>query len=342
MSLLSLYRTHEHVLIPCSCFFSREELKLLDAVLKTKKGGRASQGGASNAAGATNENTKFQKQQQHGSSYYPPALMTAENKIVAAAAVANAMSYSSSPFTLPLPPDHLPTPGKPCLQSTRLTLGDQNSGLSRVMLKKMQAILRELGAPEAPVSTRAVCDAYDGLKKDTVTLLSIQNALLTKDKELTTLKALNPSIAAANGGIQKKLVLPHAPLLLNKMAAADPSRPFTILSSSSSAMGSGGMASSMGGNGTSSSSNTDKEKVLIAGSTAGTKIIVPSSSSSSSSNSSSSSSSSHHGGSEPAKKISAYKRKKDAAAAATAGVDGFHVGGSTGDGDEAALKKTRY
>ena len=322
---------------------------MLDAVLKTKKGSRASQGGA----GLMNENTKSLK--QHGS-YYPPA----ENKLVAAAAVANAMSYSSSPFTLPLPPDHLPAPGKPCLQSTRLTLGDQNSGLSRVMLKKMQAMLRELGAPEAPVSTRAVCDAYDGLKKDTVTLLSIQNALLMKDKELTTLKALNPSAAAAagggGGGTQKKMLLPHAPLLLNKMAASDPSRPFAILPPSA-AIVSGGAASSMSGSGTSSSSsNMDKEKLLVAGSTAATKVIVPSSSSSfaSSSSSSSSSSSTQPGGStgasEPAKKISSYKRKKDAAAAAaaaTAGVDGFHVGGSTvgttiNMGDEAALKKSRF
>ena len=111
---------------------------MLDAVLKTKKGGRASQGGTAAAAGAMNENSKFlHKQQQHGS-YYPPALLTAENKLMAAAAVANAMSYSSSPITLPLPPDHLPAPGKPCLQSTRLTLGDQNSGKYPLSLPNRQ------------------------------------------------------------------------------------------------------------------------------------------------------------------------------------------------------------
>ena len=206
----------------------------------------------------------------------------------------------------------------------------------------MQGMLRELGAPETPVSTRAVCDAYDGLKKDTVTLLSIQNALLVKDKELTTLKALNPPA----GGTQKKLVLPHAPLLLNKMAASDPSRPFAILPPTP-AIVSGGMAPGMSGSATSSSSNnSDKEKLLVMGSTSTTKAIVPSSSSSSSSSTQPVGST---GASEPAKKISSYKRKKDAAAAAaaaTAGIDGFHVGGSTGTtmniGDEAALKKSRF
>ena len=164
----------------------REELKLLDVLLKTKKGGRGGAGASTALAAAGG-----------GESRVLGKGATAETKQVAAAAVANAMAYSSSPFTLPLPPDHSPAPGKPCLQSTRLVGGDEQSGLSRVLLKKMQSLLKELGAPEAPLPTRAVCDAYDTVKKDAVTLLSLHNAIQRKEKELAALKALNPSSQTA-------------------------------------------------------------------------------------------------------------------------------------------------
>ena len=161
----------------------REELKLLDVLLKTKKGGRAGgSGAAATAAGGVGAESRVLGKGA-----------TAESKQVAAAAAANAMAYSSSPSTLPLPPDHGPSPGKPCLQSTRITGGDEHSGLSRILLKKMHSLLKELGAPEAPLPTRAVCDAYDVVKKDTVTLLSLHNAIQRKEKELAALKALNPS-----------------------------------------------------------------------------------------------------------------------------------------------------
>jgi DNA methyltransferase 1-associated protein 1 len=160
----------------------REELKLIDAVLKVKKGGRPSAGAV--AAKGT----------------------AAESKQIAAAAAANALSYSSSPFSLPLPPEHSPTAGKPCLQSTRLTVGDQSANLSRVLVKKMQSLLRELGAPEQPLPTRAVCDAYDGVRKDAVSLLSVHNAIQKKEKELAALRALNPS---AGGGSKCTYSLTH-------------------------------------------------------------------------------------------------------------------------------------
>ena len=67
-------------------------------------------------------------------------------------------------------------------------------------------LLRELGAPEQPLPTRAVCDAYDGVRKDAVSLLSVHNAIQKKEKELAALRALNPS---AGGGSKCTYSLTH-------------------------------------------------------------------------------------------------------------------------------------
>jgi DNA methyltransferase 1-associated protein 1 len=149
----------------------REELKMIDAVLRSKK---------EKVAKLTGADSKSTISKQ-------------------VAAIANPNASNSSPFTLPIPSDNGPAPGRPCLQSTRLVNSDQNSGLSRVLLKKMNSVLRELGVSETPVPTRSVCDAYDSVKKDTITLLSLYNAIQKKEKEISSLKGLNPSDVANEG-----------------------------------------------------------------------------------------------------------------------------------------------
>lgn len=52
-------------------------------------------------------------------------------------------------------------PGRPGLQSSRLVYDDSSMGLSKTLMRKMSTLLKELGAPEQPVPTRAVCDMYD-------------------------------------------------------------------------------------------------------------------------------------------------------------------------------------
>lgn len=159
----------------------REELKMIDSVLKTKKEK------VSKAAGADSRNAM--------------RLAASESKQMAAAAMLNSASLNATSFALPVSSDNGPSAGKPGLQSTRLTSSDQSSGLSRVLLKKMNSFLRELGAPETPLPTRAVCDSYDGVKRDTVALLSLHNAIQKKEKELATLKGLNPTDVVHKGSV---------------------------------------------------------------------------------------------------------------------------------------------
>lgn len=146
----------------------REELKMIDAVLRTKK----------------EKSTKV----PGGDSRSAIRAAASESRQMAAA---HLNTQSSSPFSLPVSSDNGPSSGRPCLQSTRLTSSDQSSGLSRVLLKKMNCLLREFGAPETPLPTRAVCDTYDDVKRDIVALLSLHNAIQRKEKEIATLRGLN-------------------------------------------------------------------------------------------------------------------------------------------------------
>ena len=57
----------------------------------------------------------------------------------------------------------------------------------------MVALLKELGVPERPMATRAVCDGIDNVRRLAVTLCSLHNSIHKKEKELTTAR-----LAAAN------------------------------------------------------------------------------------------------------------------------------------------------
>ncbi|CCI45976.1 unnamed protein product [Albugo candida] len=63
-----------------------------------------------------------------------------------------------------------------------------NCPIKGKMLKKMQAVLRELGIPARPMPTQNVCEMFDTLRKDIVGLLSLRKHLEMKQKELSTLQ----------------------------------------------------------------------------------------------------------------------------------------------------------
>lgn len=86
-----------------------------------------------------------------------------------------------------------PARGRPCLQSSRLYstsymplaiesgshigTSNANPALSKRLVEKMNSYLRELDIPENPLPTRAVCDLVEGIKRKTVTLMSLHNTI---------------------------------------------------------------------------------------------------------------------------------------------------------------------
>ena len=97
----------------------------------------------------------------------------------------------------------LPSAGNPRLQSSRLVPLEFTQDIAKSLTKKMSLLLNELGMPENPLPTRAVCDLVDAVRKETATLLSIQNVLHKKDSEIVNTKAataaqINDYVAAVN------------------------------------------------------------------------------------------------------------------------------------------------
>eukprot|EP01039_Chlorochromonas_danica_P003924 gene3922-4288_t len=80
-----------------------------------------------------------------------------------------------------------PQPGRPCLQSSRLYL-TSNLNLSKSLIGKMNSYLKEIGMPERPLATKTVCDLIDGIRKDTVALMSLTSLTVKKEKDLGSAK----------------------------------------------------------------------------------------------------------------------------------------------------------
>jgi DNA methyltransferase 1-associated protein 1 len=143
-----------------------------------------------------------------------------------------------------------PIPGIPALQSTRLDTSSAepadplmpqiDSGtslatvaLSKTLLSKMTVLLQELGLPpvEDLVPTRAVCDGVDQVKKQAVTLLSLQSAISKREKELSMVKLNTAPDMMAKATSGTEIALSHN-CLISKMPAQDPRLPFVLPSSS--------------------------------------------------------------------------------------------------------------
>jgi DNA methyltransferase 1-associated protein 1 len=85
------------------------------------------------------------------------------------------------PGTIPTP-----TPGIPYLQSGRLskpTTGGQ-FGPTKASLKRLDIALKELKISERPIPTKRVCDMYDTVRREILTLFALQKIMWKKEAEV--------------------------------------------------------------------------------------------------------------------------------------------------------------
>ena len=99
-----------------------------------------------------------------------------------------------------------PPPGQPFLQSARFAIPQQSgaggvAGLNKGLLHKMTLVLAELNMPDRPVPTKRVCDLYDALRRDVVTMLSLQKVLMKKEEQLKEIKQQREMGVAAGAGV---------------------------------------------------------------------------------------------------------------------------------------------
>ena len=108
-----------------------------------------------------------------------------------------------------------PPPGQPFLQSARFAIPQQSgaggvAGLNKGLLHKMTLVLAELNMPDRPVPTKRVCDLYDALRRDVVTMLSLQKVLMKKEEQLKEIKQQR-EMGVAAGAASAARSRGHAP-----------------------------------------------------------------------------------------------------------------------------------
>lgn len=74
----------------------------------------------------------------------------------------------------------------PYLQSGRLVLPATggSSGINKSLLARMSEVLGELNIPDRPIPTKRVCDMYDLVRKDILTLLTLKKSLMQREGQL--------------------------------------------------------------------------------------------------------------------------------------------------------------
>jgi DNA methyltransferase 1-associated protein 1 len=155
----------------------RNELKMIDTQLrKLKKAGghiiAASNGNPSAAGGPKVSTTPL-------SSRAPSRSVTP----VPGASIADSPAILDQCFTSTAP---TPMPKTPYLQSGRLLPPATGGavGLNKSLLTRMDVVLAELKVSPRPLPTKRVCDMYDSVRKDILTLLTLQKVMLQKEGNL--------------------------------------------------------------------------------------------------------------------------------------------------------------
>lgn len=74
----------------------------------------------------------------------------------------------------------------PYLQSGRLAppANGGSGGINKSLLLRMNEVLKELNVPEKPLPTKRVCDMYDLVRKDALTLLTLKKMLMQREGQL--------------------------------------------------------------------------------------------------------------------------------------------------------------
>ncbi len=80
----------------------------------------------------------------------------------------------------------VPMPQYPYLQSGRLVppANGGSEGINKSLLMRMNEVLKELNVPERPLPTKRVCDMYDLVRKDVLTLVTLKKMLMQREGQL--------------------------------------------------------------------------------------------------------------------------------------------------------------
>jgi DNA methyltransferase 1-associated protein 1 len=96
-----------------------------------------------------------------------------------------------------------PMPQNPYLQSGRLMppAAGGSSGVNKTLLTRMQQVMAELKVPGRPLPTKRVCDLYDSVRKDILTLVTLQKMVLQKEGTLHSKRVKLSKLGAGDGKV---------------------------------------------------------------------------------------------------------------------------------------------
>lgn len=106
-----------------------------------------------------------------------------------------------------------PTPvaGTPYLQSARQVPPAPGSGINKNTLKRMDAILEEMNITGKPLPTKRNCDMYDSVRKDVLTLFSLQKMVMMREGMLQTKRLRLAKLGGGGRIIEEETLLGIAP-----------------------------------------------------------------------------------------------------------------------------------
>ena len=108
----------------------------------------------------------------HGTSAQIEADLQNNDNIVESSQVLDEYFASTAP---------VPMPKYPYLQSGRLV---GPSSMNKSLLTRMDQVLGELNIPTRPMPTKRVCDMYDSVRKDILTLVTLQKMVMQREGQL--------------------------------------------------------------------------------------------------------------------------------------------------------------
>ena len=139
-----------------------------------------------------------------------------------------ASSQNPSRSVSPMPPTHIdaglldqcfastaptPTPGTPYLQAGRLAPPATGGpiGINKTTLKRMDTVLEELKIPSRPLPTKRVCDLYDAVRKDALTLITLQKMVIQKEAQLQNKRLRLAKMSGGGRVVDEETLLGIAP-----------------------------------------------------------------------------------------------------------------------------------
>ena len=223
----------------------RKELRLVEAQLRKMK----KTGGHILAASLSSQGVAGSKLSSAASSTSPSRSVSPVpgSNIVESPALLDQCFASTAP---------VPMPKTPYLQSGRMLppATGGSVGLNKTLLNRMDSVLAELKVPMKPIATKRVCDVYDRVRKDVLTLLSLRKLLLQKEGNLQAKRVKLAKLSGTGRIMDEEALLGIAPSSASSLATNTASRGKGARASKTKASASAGKSKSV------SSSNAPKGK----------------------------------------------------------------------------------